>query len=270
MYFGHPRQSLLTLKEVQPATPEQRVFMMYSTLAQAWGHQHWWPAKTSFEVVVGAFLTQNTSWTNVEIALRQLRSARVLSLAVIRNIPIRRLERLVRPSGYFRQKARRLKKFVKFVDQRYDGSLRKMFEQPGKLREELLALEGVGPETADSILLYAGQHPVFVVDAYTRRISERHGLLHANANYEEFRALFERGLSADVTSITRASQSSGAASHLPSPMSLAKRSPLAQVFNEMHGLIVGVGKQYCLKSTLQCEECPLKSLLPASTTGADL
>ena len=271
MYFGHPGHSLLTLKEVQPATPEQSVLAMYSILAQSWGRQHWWPARTSFEVVVGAFLTQNTSWTNVEIALRQLRSARVLSISGIRNVPIRRLEKLVRSSGYFRQKARRLKKFVKFVDQCYGGSLRKMFEQPtATLREELLALEGVGPETADSILLYAGQHPVFVVDAYTRRISERHGILSANASYEEFRALFERVLSADVTAINPGMQSSGAASHLPSPMSLAKRSPLAQVFNDMHGLIVGVGKQYCLKSKLQCEQCPLKPLLPASTTTVDL
>jgi len=271
MYFGHPGQSLLTLKEVQPATPEQYLLAMYSILAQAWGRQHWWPARTSFEVVVGAFLTQNTSWKNVEIALRQLRSARVLSISGIRRIPIRRLEKLVRSSGYFRQKARRLKKFVKFVDRCYGGSLRKMFEQPtAKLREELLALEGVGPETADSILLYAGQHPVFVVDAYTRRISERHGLMQASANYEELRALFERGLSKDVSATTPANQSSGAASHLPSPMSLAKRSPLAQVFNDMHGLIVGVGKQYCLKSKLQCEQCPLKPLLPASTTTVDL
>src|SRR5256885_10107534 len=153
MYFGHPRQILLRLKQMQPATPEQRILGMYSILAQAWGRQHWWPARTPFEVIVGAFLTQNTSWTNVEIALRELRSARVLSLAGIRNIPIRRLEKLVRSSGYFRQKARRLKKFVKFVDHCYSGSLRKMFEQPtAKLREELLALEGVGPETADSIL----------------------------------------------------------------------------------------------------------------------
>ena len=160
---------------------------------------------------------------------------------------------------------------MKFVDQCYGGSLRKIFEQPtATLREELLALEGVGPETADSILLYAGQHPVFVVDAYTRRISERHGLMHAKANYEEFRALFERGLSKDISATTPASRSSGAASHLPSPMSLATRSPLAQVFNDMHGLIVGVGKQYCLKSKLQCEQCPLKPLLPASTTTVDL
>src|SRR5437667_8608942 len=138
MYFGHPGQSLLTLKEMQPATPEQRVSAMYSILAQSWGRQHWWPARTSFEVVVGAFLTQNTSWKNVEIALRQMRSARVLSLAGIRNIPVRRLEKLVRSSGYFRQKARRLKKFVKFVDRCYGGSLRKMFEQPNsKLRQNL-------------------------------------------------------------------------------------------------------------------------------------
>src|SRR5438128_11342510 len=239
MYFGHPGQSLLTLKEVQPATPEQYLLAMYSILAQAWGPQHWWPARTSFEVVVGAFLTQNTSWKNVEIALRQLRSARVLSISGIRRIPIRRLEKLVRSSGYFRQKARRLKKFVKFVDRCYGGSLRKMFEQPtAKLREELLALEGVGPETADSILLYAGQHPVFVVDAYTRRISERHGLMQASANYEELRALFQRGLSKDVSATTPANKTSGPTPQLPSPMSIAKRSPLAQVFNIMHRLIV--------------------------------
>jgi endonuclease-3 related protein len=271
MYFGHLLPNLLTLKQMQPATPEQRVVAMYSILTEAWGRQHWWPAATPFEVIVGAFLTQNTNWTNVEIALAQLRSARGLSLAGIRKIPVRRLEKLVRSSGYFRQKARRLKKFVKFVDQLYGGSLRKMFEQPtAKLREELLALEGVGPETADSVLLYAGQHPVFVVDAYTRRISERHGVLRANASYEEFRALFERGLSEDMTAIAPAIRTSGAASHSPSPMSLAPRSPRAQVFNEMHGSIVGVGKQYCRKSKLECEQCPLKPLLPSSTMTADL
>src|SRR5207248_5907365 len=138
------------------------------------------------------------------------------------------LEKLVRPSGFFQQKARRLKIFVRFLDQQYGGSLKPMFQRPTMdLRAELLALEGVGPETADSILLYAGQHPVFVVDAYTRRISERHGLMQASANYEELRALFERGLSKDVSATTPANQSSGAASHLPSPMSLATRSPLA-------------------------------------------
>src|SRR5439155_7262805 len=130
MYFGHPGQSLLTLKEVQPATPEQYLLAMYSTLAQAWGPQHWWPARTSFEVIVGAYLTQNTNWTNVELALKKLRSARVLSIAGIRKIPIRRLEKLIRSSGYFRQKARRLKLFVAFLDRKYGGSLERMFAQP--------------------------------------------------------------------------------------------------------------------------------------------
>lgn len=251
--------------------PEQRVFAMYSTLIQVWGPQHWWPARSPFEVIVGAYLTQNTNWTNVEIALGQLRSARVLSVAGIRNFPIRRLEELVRSSGYFRQKARRLKMFVEFLDQNYGGSLRRMLGQPtAKLREELLALEGVGPETADSILLYAGQHPVFVVDKYTRRISERHGLVSGKAHYEEIRALFERGLSVDIETITPPTRSSGGASHLPSPMSLAARSPLAQVFNEMHGLIVGVGKKYCLKSRPRCDGCPLKPLLPGTRSTADL
>src|SRR6266542_7112169 len=197
---------------MQKTTPEHQIADIYSTLARAWGQQHWWPARSRFEVIVGAYLIQNTNWTNVERALRQLRAARMLNVGGIRNISRRKLERLIRSSGYFRQKAQRLKTFVGFLDQDYGGSLTRMFARPtAELREQLLALNGVGPETADSILLYAGQHPVFVVDAYTRRISERHGLLHANANYEEFRALFERGLSADVTSITRASQSSGAA-----------------------------------------------------------
>src|SRR5436190_12618220 len=218
MYFGHPCRSLLRLDVVPHETPAEHVLAIYSSLSRAWGPQHWWPARTRFEVIVGAYLTQNTNWTNVETALNKLRSARVLRIAGIRKIPIRRLEKLVRSSGYFRQKARRLKLFVAFLDRTYGGSLKKMFAQPpAKLREELLALEGVGPETADSILLYAGQHPVFVVDAYTRRISERHGLMQASANYEEFRALFERGLSKDVSATTPANQSSGAASHLPSP-----------------------------------------------------
>jgi len=270
MYFGHSLPILLRLKRV-PVTPEEQVLAMYTTLAQKWGPQHWWPARTPFEVVVGAYLTQNTNWTNVELALGKLRSARVLSVGGIRNISIRRLEGLVRSSGYFRQKARRLKLFVKFLDRSYGGSLRRMFAQPtAKLREELLALDGVGPETADSILLYAGQHAIFVVDTYTRRISERHALTGAKANYEELRVLFERGLSERALAIVPAMRSLGSASHLPSPMSLALRPPLAQVFNEMHGLIVGVGKTYCLKSKPRCEECPLKPLLPAGPAARDL
>lgn len=168
----------------------KQITAYYQTLYGAWGRQHWWPARTRFEVIVGAYLTQNTSWKNVEIALRRLRVARALSLAAIRIVPLGQLEELIRPSGYFRQKAVRLKTFVAFVDQAYGGSLHLMFAQPSdKLRQELLSLNGVGPETADSILLYAGQHPVFVVDAYSRRILERHGIVDQKMTYEEVREL---------------------------------------------------------------------------------
>ncbi len=249
-------------------TPEEQIATIYSTLALAWGRQHWWPAQSRFEVIVGAYLTQNTSWGNVEIAMKCLRSARVLNVAGIRKLSLPKLERLIRSSGYFRQKARRLKTFVTFLDRKYGGSLKEMFLQPtGKLREELLSLNGVGPETADSILLYAGQHPTFVVDAYTRRLAARHRILPENAPYEDFRVLFERTLAvAPPMAPADSVVSSGGASHRPSRMSLAPRLPLAQTFNEMHGLIVGVGKKYGVKSNPRCDECPLRPLLP----GAEL
>src|SRR3954468_5662567 len=150
---------------------EQRIRDFYSTLYQAWGPQHWWPADSRFEMIVGAFLTQNTAWTNVELALQKLRDAKLLSIEGIRQVPQPELEQLIRSAGYFRQKASRLKTFVAYADEFYGGSLDQMFARPTtELREELLKLNGIGPETADSILLYAGQHEVFVVDAYTRRI----------------------------------------------------------------------------------------------------
>ena len=257
---------------------QEQLRAYYRTLHGAWGRQHWWPARTRFEVIVGAYLTQNTSWTNVEIALRRLRAARVLTFAGIRNAPLSELEVLIRSSGYFRQKAARLKIFVAFVDARYGGSLTRMFSQPTeKLRQELLELNGVGPETADSILLYAGQHPVFVVDTYTRRILDRHRIAFADAPYEEIRFLFEHSLEAlaspmDVPPQALVSSSCPGAmnpvvektrpAHSPSAMSLAKRSFVAQIYNDMHGLIVSVGKQYCLKSKAVCEECPLRPFLP--------
>lgn len=245
--------------------PEEKIAAIYSTLARAWGRQHWWPAQSRFEVIVGAYLTQNTSWSNVEIAMRQLRAARILNIGGIRSIPIRKLETLVRASGYFRQKARRLKMFVNFLDQNYDGSLNKMFAQPpAQLREQLLSLNGIGPETADSILLYAGQHPIFVVDAYTRRLSERHGILPENAEYEEFRVLFERALGKMPEAVTsEVVGTGGGASHKPSRMSLAARSTTAQIFNEMHGLIVSAAKRHCTKRNPSCETCPLHPFLPA-------
>jgi endonuclease III related protein len=277
----------------------EQIRSYYRTLFSAWGRQHWWPAQSRFEVIVGSYLTQNTSWSNVEKAIRSLRKARVLNIAAIRQIPLARLEKLIRSAGYFRQKAQRLKAFVTFLDERYAGSLTRMFAQPTPtLREDLLALNGVGPETADSILLYAGNHPVFVVDAYTRRILERHGIIGSKTSCEEIRILCESALATVVEDCKTEFSSPEALAtkkvlvrpqrpsvnpcvprgssllpmaapsfpkgtkHPPSRMSLAKRTALAQVFNEMHGLIVGVGKHHCLKSQMRCEGCPLQKFLP--------
>ena len=250
----------------------------YHTLSSAWGRQHWWPAQSRFEVIVGAYLTQNTAWANVEKALANLRKARLLTIRGIRRTPLPKLEQLIRPSGYFRQKAQRLKTFVRFLDQRHGGSLTQMFARPtAELRDELLALNGVGPETADSILLYAGNHPAFVVDAYTRRILERHQIVSAVASYDEIRQLFEQALGEPSGPDRTQEASLGAlgasaankypsgprgSSHRPSRMSAAARPAQVQVFNEMHGLFVGVGKTYCLKSQPQCEQCPLQKFLP--------
>lgn len=251
----------------------QEIQTYYRALFRTWGPQHWWPAHTRFEVIVGAYLTQNTAWTNVEKALANLRAARRLSLQGIRAVSLKELERLIRPAGYFRQKAKRLKLFVAFLDRHYHGSLNELFSVPtARLREQLLNLNGIGPETADSILLYAGNHPVFVVDAYTRRILTRHGLASEKATYEELKELFENALEpvaksvADPTETGKQILAAGirGAAHLPSAMSTAKRTALVQVYNEMHGLFVGVGKNYCRKSQAQCDECPLQRFLPPS------
>lgn len=251
--------------------PDDHIRAYFKMLYQLWGRQHWWPAQSPFEVIVGAYLTQNTSWTNVERALANLRNARRLSVSGIRRTPLRQVENLVHSTGYFRQKARHLKTFVRFLDRRYAGSLARMFSQPtATLREELLSLDGIGPETADSILLYAGNHPVFVVDAYTRRIVERHQLMSSRATYDEVRDLFERSLLllepgfvvADSDAVSTAGPPNSC--HAPSKMSTARRSAAAQVFNEMHGLIVGVGKNFCKKSQPDCERCPLKKFLPVA------
>jgi endonuclease-3 related protein len=244
----------------------------YNALFQAWGPHHWWPARSRFEVILGAYLTQNTAWTNVEKALANLRAARLLSIRGVRRVPLAELERLIRPSGYFRQKAQRIKILVAFLDRHYGGSLAKMFARPTvELREELLDLNGVGPESADSILLYAGNHPVFVVDAYTRRILARHEILSDAATYEDIRKLLETSLAPLGEPPANSKQSSTrklksgfpAAPHAPSRMSAAKRTALTQIYNEMHGLIVGVGKNYCKKSQPLCDGCPLQIFLPA-------
>jgi endonuclease-3 related protein len=206
----------------------------YDAMHAALGPQHWWPARTPFEVIVGAILTQNTAWTNVEKAIANLRRERLLTPRALARVPVQRLARLVRPSGYFRQKAKKLKAFVQFLRREYGGSLERMFRTPTlELREELLGVHGIGPETADSILLYAGNHPVFVVDAYTKRILMRHGLAKEKHGYEELRARFEGNL--------------------------PREAPL---FNEYHGLIVHVGKHWCRPKGPRCAECPLGRFLP--------
>jgi endonuclease-3 related protein len=251
--------------------PEVELRSYYAALYSAGGAQHWWPAETQFEVIVGAYLTQNTAWINVERALTNLRRANLLSLDGIRAVRISRLQRLIRPSGYFRQKAARLKTFIKFLDERYEGSLHNLFsESTETIRKELLSLNGVGPETADSILLYAGNHPVFVIDAYTRRILDRHGIVPEKTEYEELRQLFQKSLQPIAIEPehnpfnVRPPLESGirGAAHPPSSMSTARRTALVQVYNEMHGLIVGIGKNYCRKSKAACEGCPLKGFLP--------
>jgi endonuclease-3 related protein len=217
-------------------------------------------------VIAGAILAQNTAWTNVERALANLRSAEILNLAGMREVRLGKLQQLVRSSGYYRQKAERLKNFVAFLDTKFDGSLEQMFTIPTtRLRTELLALKGIGPETADAILLYAGNHEIFVVDAYTRRILERHEVIAKTAKYDEIRDLVERALKCDKPLEPKFCASGDAKSpqvHLASMMSQAPRSPRSQIYNEMHGLLVQIGKHYCYKHEPKCEVCPLRSSLP--------
>ena len=237
------------------------IISYYRALFSRWGSQNWWPAESRFEVIVGAYLTQNTNWSNVEKAIANLRRARVLTVKGLREIALRRLETLIRPSGYFRQKARNLKTFIRFLDRNHRGSLDRMFACPTRqLREELLALNGVGPETADSILLYAGNHPVFVVDAYTRRILERHGLITPKTGYEQIRALLEQALIGADPAQLLFEPGGTEPRHSVSRMSGMPRGHLSQHFNELHALIVRVGSQLCRK-TPKCQECPLGDFL---------
>jgi endonuclease-3 related protein len=236
----------------------------YTALLARYGPQNWWPARSRFEVIVGAYLTQNTNWSNVEKAMVNLRGARLLSISAMRKAPIAKLQALVRPSGYFRQKARNLKTFIAFLDRQYSGSLTRMFAQPTeKLRAELLDLNGVGPETADSILLYAGNHPVFVVDAYTRRVLLRHGIIGQKAPYEEIRGMIEQAISSSAAESLVVKNPASDPRHPVSRMSCSARSALAQHYNELHALIVRVGNHYC-RTKPSCEGCPLQPFLKTS------
>lgn len=209
--------------------PRQLLRRYYRRLHQHFGPQNWWPARTRFEIILGALLTQNTNWANVERALTNLRRARALSPAKLSRLPASRLARLLRPSGYFRQKTRAVVHFLRHLERRYAGDLGRLFRRPTEtLRTELLSLRGIGEETADSILLYAAGRPVFVIDAYTRRVLARHGLAPATASYSELQEFFH--------------------SHLP---------PEPSLFGEYHALLVAVGKTYCHREGPDCDACPL-------------
>lgn len=217
-----------------PVSKSRRQLMaMYRALFRAYGPQHWWPGNTPFEVMVGAVLTQNTAWVNVEKAIRNLKRARLLSFARLQNVAPRRLAKLIRPSGYFNVKANRLAHLMTFLSVRYEGSLARMQrDDPAELRKGLLLVNGIGPETADSIILYAAGKPVFVVDAYTKRIFSRHGLVSKGAGYDNVQQLFMGSLPGD-----------------------------AGLYNEYHALLVMVGKRHCKKSAPQCPGCPLEPFL---------
>lgn len=202
---------------------------IYQKLYHFYGPQGWWPGKTRFEVIVGAILTQNTAWRNVEVAIKNLKRAHILTPKKINDIDRKKLAQLIRPSGYHNVKSRRLKNFTNFLFKKYSGSLKKISRrETGLLRKKLLDLNGIGPETCDSILLYAFNRPVFVVDAYTKRIFSRHKLVRPNATYDEIQEYCIKNLPKNK-----------------------------KVYNEFHALIVRLAKEAC-KSNPQCRGCPLE------------
>ncbi|MBF0555622.1 MAG: endonuclease III domain-containing protein [Nitrospirae bacterium] len=202
---------------------------VYETLYASFGPQHWWPAETPFEVAVGAILTQNTNWLNVEKAIFNLKINNALDPLIIHEMPLQKLSELIIPSGYHNVKAARLKAFIEFLVQNYRGVIENMKGQETKaLRTALLEINGIGPETADSILLYALEKPVFVIDAYTKRVIDRHGLMDYKRPYGDFQALFQNAIGRDI-------------------------------YNNYHALFVRLGKYFCKPKPL-CAECPLKGI----------
>ncbi|PID72941.1 MAG: endonuclease [Desulfobacterales bacterium] len=205
---------------------------IYDALFQAFGPQNWWPAESVFEVVVGAVLTQNTSWSNVTKALDNLRVLDLLNFSALSQLGPDEIAPLIRPSGYYNIKARRLSNVLNMIVEEYDGQLDLFLREECDIaREKLLAVKGVGPETADSILLYACEQPVFVIDAYTHRVLHRHNLAPEETDYHSLQEQFLAALEPDV-----------------------------QYFNEYHALLVKVASQYCKKRTPLCEQCPLRGV----------
>ncbi len=215
----------------------ERLLEIYHRLYAAYGPQHWWPGEGPFEVIVGAILTQQVGWRNVERAIAGLKTAGLMDPESLARAPLEQIAQIIRPTGYYNQKAKKLKAFLDFLDVRYNADLNKLFSPPvDKLREELLSVHGIGEETADSIILYAAEKPSFVVDAYTRRILTRLGVINGEESYGEIRELFMKNLPKDV--------------------------PL---YNEYHALLVRHGKERCLKRSPRCAGCPLADMCPAST-----
>jgi len=203
---------------------------IYKKLYKNFGPQNWWPAETPFEVMVGAILTQNTSWGNVEKAISNLKKHNLLNPRKLRGLTHKQLSRYIMPAGYYNIKAKRLKNFLNFLFDNYRGDIKKMSAvDTAVLRQQLLSVNGIGPETADSILLYGLNKPVFVVDAYTKRIFNRHSLIKADAQYHDVQRLFMDNL---------------------------KRQE--KLFNEYHALLVKLGKDFCRKSKPKCNICPVK------------
>lgn len=211
-------------------TPKLNAF--YRRLYAYFGPQHWWPGASRFEVMVGAVLTQNTNWANVEKAIGNLKKHKLLKPDKLYQIPKERLAKLIRPAGYYNIKAKRLRNFLQFFLKDYKGKFKNMsLVDTLNLRQELLSVNGIGPETADSVLLYALDKPIFVVDAYTKRIFLRHRLIKEDATYDEIQNFFMKNLKNNV-----------------------------KLFNEYHALLVRLGKEFCLKRSPECEDCPLKSV----------
>ncbi len=209
----------------------EQLHEIYRLLFDAFGPQHWWPGETRFEIMVGAILTQNTSWSNVAKAIANLKGAECLEPKRLHALDLAQTETLIRPAGYFRLKAKRLRHFTQWLFDDYDGHLEWLDEvDTQRLREELLGISGIGPETADSILLYALNRPVFVVDTYTARVAVRHGLIDPELTYETLQDLFTSNLESD-----------------------------APLYNEYHALLVHVGKDFC-KPNPKCAGCPLEPL----------
>ncbi len=211
-------------------TTGNELIQMFDLLLDHYGPRHWWPADGPLEMMIGAVLTQNTSWKNVEKAISHMKDKSLVSIQQLQRIGISELAQEIRPAGYYNIKADRLKNLVNFISNRYAGDINAMLkDDTSSLREGLLSVKGIGPETADSILLYASGRPVFVIDAYTYRILNRHGLAQDQATYSELQELFM--------------------DNLPNDPSL---------FNEFHALIVETGKDYCRKKP-GCHDCPLNS-----------